>query len=275
MSTLADKTIEAFGEEWIRFNQDHLSDREFNVIYNSYFSILPDGCISTEAIIADIGAGSGRFADINAAKCKELIAFEPSKAATLCKRRLETHDNASVIKSTIQNIPKGYEKMFDLVYSLGVLHHTDSIRASLEKVSTLVKPGGHILLYIYYNFENRSPFFKATWMVSNSIRLIVSRLPKEIKYIVADIIATLVYLPLAKISGLAEKLGFNISNFPLSTYRKYSFKTMRTDSLDRFGTRIEKRMSKKQLQYELSRIEFTNISFSDSVPYWTVCAMKR
>ncbi len=275
MSTREEKTIEAFGDEWSRFNQHHLSNREFNIIYDSYFSILPDGCISTEAILADVGAGSGRFADINASKCKELIAFEPSKAATVCKNRLDSHDNAYVLQSTIQDIPKSFEKMFDLVYSLGVLHHTDSIRVSLEKLSTLVKPGGHILLYIYYSFDNRSPLFKAIWMASNNIRLVVSGLPKSLKYIVADILAALVYLPLAKISRLAEKFGFNVSNIPLSTYRKYSFKTMRTDSLDRFGTRIEHRMSKQQLEYELSRNGFTNITFSDNVPYWTVCALKR
>lgn len=204
-----------------------------------------------------------------------MIAFEPSKAATLCKRRLESHDNAYVLQSTIQDIPKSFEKMFDLVYSLGVLHHTDSIRVSLEKLSTLVKPGGHILLYIYYSFDNRSALFKAIWIASNNVRLIVSGLPKDLKYIVADILAALVYLPLAKISALAEKLGFNVSSFPLSTYRKYSFKTMRTDSLDRFGTRIEHRISKQQLEYELSRNGFTNITFSDNVPYWTVCALKR
>ena len=155
------------------------------------------------------------------------------------------------------------------------MHHTDSIRRSLEKVCTLLKPKAYILLYIYYNFDNRSLLFRVVWTMSNIVRLVVSKLPNRVKYIVADTLAALVYYPLAKASALAESFGFNVSSIPLSTYRKYSFKTMRTDSLDRFGTRIEHRMSKNQLEFELSRLGFTNIKFSQKVPFWTVYAVKE
>lgn len=275
MSDRVKKTIEGFGDEWLRFDQSHLSNHEFSVIYDSYFSVLPKGCIDSSSLVADIGAGSGRFALINAPKCNKIVAFEPSNAATLCQEKLKQFPNATVISSTIDEIPIHFHSNFDLVYCLGVLHHTASIRSSLEKISKLVKPGGYILLYVYYNFDNKSLVFRAIWFVSNLIRLFVSRLPSKIKYIIADAFAVLIYLPLAKISASLEAFGFDVSSIPLSTYRKYSFQTMRTDSLDRFGTRIEHRISKMQLHNELSRIGFTNIRFSNNVPYWTVCALKE
>jgi SAM-dependent methyltransferase len=274
MTSRAAKTIEAFGDEWHRFDQLHLSDQEFEVIYNSYFSVLPKHCINIRSSIADVGAGSGRFAQMNARKCMRLVAFEPSKAVELCRKKLSSFSNATVIKATIEQIPSEFENNFDLVYCLGVLHHTDSIRCSLEKVCTLVKPAGYILLYIYYNFDNRSHFFKTIWVISNIVRLIVARLPQRVKYVVSDVLAVLVYFPLAKISAFAEALGLDVASIPLSTYRKYSFKTMRTDSLDRFGTRIEHRMSREQLAHELSRLGFVDIKFSEKVPFWTVSAMK-
>lgn len=275
MNSRESKTIQSFGDEWLRFDQYHLSPKEIKIIYNSYFHILPHGCMGPESIVADVGAGSGRFAEINANMCKELIAFEPSDAVNLCRMRLSSYSNTKVVQSTIQDIPSHYSNMFDFVYCIGVLHHTTSIRLSLEKVASLVKPGGYLLLYIYYDFDNRSPLFKSFWIISNIIRLLVSRLPKQVKYVIADIFAALLYLPLAKLSLFAEGLGFNVSSIPLSTYRRYSFKTMRTDSLDRFGTRIEHRLSQSQIQFELARIGFDNIIFSDKVPFWVVCALKK
>ena len=43
-----------------------------------------------------------------------------------------------------------------------------------------------------------------------------------------------------------SKLKLNVFNFPLSDYKNKSFYTMRTDALDRFGTKLEKRFSKKE-----------------------------
>ena len=269
------RTIDAFGDEWLRFDQSHLSDKEFEIIYNSYFSVLPSEAINLTSVVADVGAGSGRFARVNANRCKKIVAFEPSKAADLCKQKLSRFSNASVVKSTIEDISSDYEEMFDVVYCLGVLHHTESIRQSLEKVSTLVKANGWILLYVYYNFDNKSRLFRAIWAVSNILRLALSRFPQRIKYIVADLLAAVVYFPLARLSAVVETFGQDVSSIPLSTYRKYSFNTMRTDSLDRFGTRIEHRMSKSQLTHELSRLGFKDIRFSKKVPYWTVCAIKE
>ena len=46
---------------------------------------------------------------------------------------------------------------------------------------------------------------------------------------------------------------------------------MRTDALDRFGTRIEKRFSKKQIIKILKNSNFENINFSDDAPYYWCC----
>ena len=43
----------------------------------------------------------------------------------------------------------------------------------------------------------------------------------------------------------AERLGTDVRHFPLSAYRDRSFYTMRTDALDRFGTRLERRFSRR------------------------------
>ena len=57
----------------------------------------------------------------------------------------------------------------------------------------------------------------------------------------------------ARAAMLAERAGVGVSNLPLSAYRDTSFYTMRTDALDRFGTRLEQRFRKEQVA-EMMRV---------------------
>jgi hypothetical protein len=49
---------------------------------------------------------------------------------------------------------------------------------------------------------------------------------------------------------------------------------MRTDALDRFGTRLEKRFTREEIKKMLESVGLTGIRFSDSAPYWVCAAVK-
>ena len=68
--------------------------------------------------------------------------------------------------------------------------------------------------------------------------------------------------------GMAERLGIDVDSFPLSTYRNRSFYTMRTDALDRFGTRLEHRFTRAQIREMLEAAGLERVTFSDRRPYW-------
>ena len=265
-------TIKGFGSEWTRFDQSHLSNNEANIIYKKYFKIIPINEINKDAVIADIGGGSGRFAKIIAPLCKELIFIEPSNAILAAKKNCKDFNNIRFINSALNSIPLENNQSCDFIYCLGVLHHTASIKESLKKLIPLLKKEGRILLYIYYNFDNKPNWYRILWKISNLLRLLISKLPYRIKIRITDLLAIFIYYPLAKIAMLGENINLNIRNFPLSTYRNYSFKTMRTDSLDRFGTIIEKRMSKKDIRIMLESLSFKDIRFNSNEPYWCVTA---
>ena len=50
---------------------------------------------------------------------------------------------------------------------------------------------------------------------------------------------------------------------------------MQNDSLDRFGTKIEKRYSKKQISEMMKASGLTNIIFKDGFPYWVSIGFKK
>ena len=102
----------------------------------------------------------------------------------------------------------------------------------------------------------------------------ISRSPVAIKRLVCEGIAALVYWPLARSARLAEKLGIGVSNFPLSQYRSMTFYTMRTDALDRFGTRLEQRFSQAQIRQMMTQAGLTDIRFSPEEPYWCAVGFK-
>ena len=67
---------------------------------------------------------------------------------------------------------------------------------------------------------------------------------------------------------MIEKMGFNVENLPLSAYRELSFYTMRTDALDRFGTRLEQRFTRAQIEQMMESAGLEKIKFSEDLPFW-------
>lgn len=61
----------------------------------------------------------------------------------------------------------------------------------------------------------------------------------------------------------------------LSKYRHRGFYTMRTDALDLFGARIEKRFTAAQIQKMMEDSGLERIVFSDTAPYWCAVGYKK
>ena len=50
---------------------------------------------------------------------------------------------------------------------------------------------------------------------------------------------------------------------------------MRTDARDRFGTRLEKRFNRKQVEEIMYDADLENVQFSERAPYWCVIGIKK
>jgi SAM-dependent methyltransferase len=162
----------------------------------------------------------------------------------------------------------------DFGYCLGVLHHIPNTLEGLKSCANKLKSGAPFLLYLYYRFDNKPLWFKGIWKITDLVRRLVSSLPFKLKLLISQMIALFIYWPLARFSLVLEKLEIDVSNIPLSDYRKKPLYFLRTDALDRFGTTLEKRFTKDEIEKMLIETGFSNIKFSDSTPYWVVVATK-
>lgn len=268
-----DKTVEGFGKEWAAFDQSQFVGEEYERTFAAYFSLFPFGELAA-AEGFDLGCGSGRWAAGVAPRVGHLHCIDPAEdALAVARRRLGGLANVDfhVASASTIPLPDGSQ---DFGYSLGVLHHIPDTARALADCVRKLKAGAPFLLYIYYDFENRPAWFRALWRASDTLRKLICRMPFQARRGVTTVFATLVYWPLARFALLVEKLGPNPSNLPLSSYRHLSFYSMRTDALDRFGTRLEQRFSRAQIASMMEKAGLTDIRFRDSEPFWVACGRR-
>lgn len=274
-SNIDPKTVEGFGEEWAAYSQDKLGRDEQQRMFDLYFEIFPFDELPEGAEGFDLGCGSGRWADLVRQRVGRLHCIDPSdKALRVAKERLKGVQNVAFHLASVDDMPLP-DSSQDFGYSLGVLHHVPDPKAGLKACVSKLKPGAPFLLYIYYALENRPAWFKAVWGVSDVIRNCVSRLPFGLRRITTTAIAGGVYWPLARLARIAGRAGIASDAFPLSAYKDSSFYTMRTDSLDRFGTRLEHRFSRSQIASMMEAAGLEQIHFREGIPYWVACGRRR
>ena len=270
--TNSDKaTVDGFGDEWSRFDQRSLSPDERRRLFDDYFSEFPWDTLPEAAVGADIGCGSGRWAALVAPRVGRLHCVDASeKALTVAREALKNEPNIEFHLADVGSLPFGQETL-DFAYSLGVLHHVPDTVAGIRACAEALKPGAPLLLYLYYAFDDRPTWFRGVWRASDAVRRVVSKLPHNLRYAVSQGLAATVYWPLARLARFAETRGVNVDSWPLSAYRDLSHYTMRTDALDRFGTRLEQRFTRSQIREMMESAGLKNVTFRDGVPYW--CAV--
>lgn len=267
------KTVEGFGEEWSRFRQDMLSLTECEALFNGYFHIMPWQELPRSAVGFDLGCGSGRWAMGVAPRVGVLHCIDASeKALQVARKNLQLRHNCVFHLASVDALPLDDNSM-DFGYSLGVLHHVPDTEAGLTQCVSKLKPGAPFLLYLYYALDNKPRWFRTIWRLTDTLRQAIAVLPHTIKKHITDLLAMSVYLPLARVSRLLEKIGVSVTNVPLSAYRNSSFYSMRTDAYDRFATRLEQRFTREQIKNMMERAGLRDIVFSESVPFW--CAVGR
>ncbi len=269
------ETVAGFGDEWSRFDQTTLSAAEYDELFAQYFGIFPWEALPAGAAGMDVGCGSGRWARGVAPRVGHLHLVDASaEALAVARRALAGQGNCAFHLGSAGQLPFATGSL-DFGYSLGVLHHVPDTEAALRECVRCLKPGAPFLVYLYYAFDNRPAWFRAVWQASDLVRRTTSRLPMPLRYAASQVIASTVYWPLATAARVGRRAGLDTSHWPLYYYADRSFYTMRTDALDRFGTRLEQRFTRAQVGSMLQDAGLADIRFSEHMPFWCAVGRKR
>ena len=273
-NNIDDATVAGFGDEWSRFNQDGLSKEARQKIFDDYFSIFPWEAVSENAVGVDVGCGSGRWAAVVAPKVGRLLLLDASgDALAVARKNLADAPNVRFEQASVGSLPLE-DASLDFAYSLGVLHHVPDTAGAIRSIAEKLKPGAPFLVYLYYSFDNRGVLYRVAWKVSDMVRRLVSHMPFGLRYWVSQVLALTIYLPLARAALLLEGVGMCPDCWPLAYYKDKPFYVLRTDALDRFGTRLEHRFSRVEIRKMLEDAGFKDVRFSDRPPYWCAVGIK-
>jgi SAM-dependent methyltransferase len=198
----AESYAESFGFEWSRHRQTQVDSRSGRSDSRDAFArkVGLDRPELQDRLVLDVGVGSGRFAEIAANLGGRVVGIDLSRAVESAAANLG--DRALIAQADLFHPPFA-AGTFDVVYSIGVLHHTPDTAAAVRSIARLVKPGGTLAIWVYR---------RAGWNVSSDLyRRVTTRMSDRSLYRLCQVLAKLDPLYRLRVVGHVLRILLPIS----------------------------------------------------------------
>jgi SAM-dependent methyltransferase len=158
-SIAQDQTRDTFAFKWSKretYESEAVLENARRWLFERYCGNDPDKLEDwlhgSEKIILDAGCGSGFSALLffrDYLKKHDYLGVDISDAIEVAKERFQEEGySGDFLKTDILDLPVPDESI-DLVFSEGVLHHTDDVESSIRYLTKKLKKGGYFLFYVY------------------------------------------------------------------------------------------------------------------------------
>jgi len=193
---------DSFGFEWNRF--EVFRPKEDEAVFRVKTGFSPEQLRGKRVL--DAGCGSGRYSAVAAKWGAQVTAMDLSQAVRKAFQ-IAAPLGTRCIQGDLLN-PPFRAQSFDVVFSIGVLHHTPDAHKAFLEIADLVKPGGRLAVWVYR---------KNTWpqeFLNSLLRTFTTRLPTAWLYRFSHLGAFLGGIPLLKqILGRIVNLGSTHPDF--------------------------------------------------------------
>jgi ubiquinone/menaquinone biosynthesis C-methylase UbiE len=146
----------SFGFEWTKI--DGFVGKETMSHGHLYGRFLLSADFLQGKVVADIGCGNGRIGRLIVGDCQKYIGLDMSESLTAFPKYIEGFENVTLVRASATDLPLEDESV-DVAICWGVMHHTDSPEVTFDELVRIVKPGGHVLIFVYPpSFDGRRNF---------------------------------------------------------------------------------------------------------------------
>ena len=254
---VARRTQASFGYEWSHFHDWSASG---DVNFRQYFGDFDFDWVRGRTVL-DAGCGMGRHARQMAPHVGQLVAMDFSRAIDQAARNIDGLPNVLCIQGDILKPPVA-DGAFDLVYSLGVLHHIADTESAARALLRKVKPGGRLRIYLYWR---RRGLAGAILGAVSWIRAVTTRLPfgvlKAFCWILSAVLWAAVVMPYRALAAIGVRRH---EGWPLGVYARYPFTVLYNDQFDRFSAPIEQRWTEADVRSLMTRLGLQDVTVAPS-----------
>lgn len=203
--------------------------------------------------VLDAGCGGGYHLELVAPFARKVVGVDLN-TAELARERTASFGNVTIVEADIAQMDLG--EQFDMVYSVGVVHHTDDPDQTVANLWRHVKPGGRLILWVYAhegNFLNRA-------LIEPLKKILLRRLPKPLLKGLAFVLTAALYLPVYTLYHLPLRFLWFYEYF--ENWRKLSFRRNLLNVFDKLNAPQTFFIRRDQAAAWLDPQEFQNIHLS-------------
>ena len=180
-------TVRTFGYQWTSF--DVSNDEEDRRVFEAKTGLRLTDLRGKRVL--DAGCGGGRYCRIAGGAAGQVLGIDLSDAVDHARSLTRDLPNVTIVQGNLLQPPIRPET-FDVVYSIGVLHHTPDTRRAFRAVAALVKPGGYLAVWLYR--KNTPP---QEWL-NTAFRAVTTRAPIPALLLLARAGAVLGGIPIVR-----------------------------------------------------------------------------
>ncbi len=197
--------VASFGRQWNRY--DVARDEEDLAVFRVKTGLEPSALAGKTVL--DAGCGGGRYARLLGRAGATVLGLDLSDAVDKARALCEGMPNVGIVQADLLDPPVA-ESAFDVVFSIGVLHHGPDPRRAFAAIARRVKPGGRLAVWLY-----RRNTLPQEWL-NSGLRAITTRMPPRALEVACAGLGALGSVPVLK--WTLNKL-VNFSNHPDWTLR--------------------------------------------------------
>jgi len=215
--------VDSFSKEWLIHRRTQL-DSHSGSLESTHSFYEKTGLLAEELKdkrVLDVGCGVGRYMEVALmAGAEQVVGIDMSESVYAVAENFAhvDSDKVQVMQLDLHDVwfP---DESFDIIYSIGVLHHTPDTKKAFFSLLRLLKPGGIIAIWVYPDEPWR------TWLynrITGFYRVFTTRMPMGLLYRLCWLAIPLYYLrELPVIGGIFWLLAalLPISGHPLKEWR--------------------------------------------------------